>query len=283
MKLKWAVLVLACGCNQVFGLNETTSIDGSSPESLPPPPPPECPAIGVVPAFRSRTTQLPVPGCISYTVGATHAMGVCAGEVSRGNIDQALSAVTITPRPAYIIDTRVDPSLDRFLLTTTVFESGRTNLVFFEYQLQPNGDWVGTRGYTLGQTASSISTPSGGSDRLAVYGGSAGALVEIHDDGTGAGWVGRMDHVIPEVMAMGRVIIQPSLSPDGRRLMFVVADDFSMETGVVYYADRASIADPFVTAHAVDSLPSGIGWPQMTADCGRLYYAALGTVFYAEQ
>ncbi len=282
--MKWVVLLLVCGCNQVFGLNETTAIDALSPESLPPPPPPpECPAIGVVPAFRSRTTQLTAPGCISYTVSATHAMGVCAGEVSRGDRDQGLSPVTITPRPAYIVDTRLDPSLDRFLLTTTVFDQGRTNLVFLEYQLQPNGDWLGAPGYTLGQIASGISTPSVGPDRLAVYGGTAGALVEIHDDGTGAGWVGRTDYVIPEVMAMGRVITQPSLSADGRRLMFVVADDFTQDLGIVYYADRASVSDPFVTAHAVDSLPAGIAWPHMTADCGRLYYAALGTVFYAEQ
>jgi hypothetical protein len=65
--------------------------------------------------------------------------------------------------------------------------------------------------------------------------------------------------------------------------MFVVADDHAQQDGVVYYADRASIDDLFGTASPVDSVPTGIAWPHMTADCGRLYYSALGSVFYAEQ
>jgi hypothetical protein len=120
--------------------------------------------------------------------------------VMRGERDLALSQVTITPRPAFIINARLAPDSERFLLTTTMVDLGRTNLVFLDYQLQADSSWVGTTGYTLGQIASSISTPSAGPDRRAVFGGQGNALYEIGDDGTGAGWGGRKDHVLAAVM-----------------------------------------------------------------------------------
>jgi hypothetical protein len=51
----------------------------------------------------------------------------------------------------------------------------------------------------------------------------------------------------------------------------------------VFYADRASLTDRFNMPVPLPSVPEGVQWPFLTADCGRIYFSALNRVFFLVQ
>lgn len=173
--------------------------------------------------------------------------------------------------------------------------------------------------YQYGAEYFEISTPSRGPDHHIVYSdynytSAITELVEIADGSGAFKEVAR--YPITELGDTMTAISRPSLSPDGLRLVFLMYDYLASGGGatgggattsgggtdlppggvigggglycqgggnVVMYADRATTADHFSKAVAMETLPNMVDYPYMTEDCGRIYVSALNRVFYFKQ
>ena len=320
--MRWLpIVVVVCGCNNIFDLRATRLADAPpTPPPIDAPPPPVCPAIGTVPKFGDDLRQIDAKNCIGYVVGDNQiAMAQCANAPARGPADGVMQPVTLA---ADVYDPpRLAPDGN-----TVIVDAYNTTSARYEMRVYA---WDGT-GFAMatsyvpptdGAYAEyfEFSTPSRGPDQRVVYSdyNSSTAqyeLVEIGDPGNGT-WaeVGRstltnVDAETKDILS----ITQASLSPDGLRLVFMAYAAYGTTWGggaltsstsnagtaegiayigpgclygtqVVMYADRASTTSRFTDAHVIDSVPDQLGWPYMTEDCGRIYFSALNRVYYFKQ
>ncbi|HSD87771.1 MAG TPA: hypothetical protein VLB44_09670 [Kofleriaceae bacterium] len=230
--MRWlpVLVVVVCGCNNVFDLRATKLAD--SPPAPPPidaPPPAVCPATGTVPKFGDDLHQIDAKNCISYVVGDNQiAVAQCNGAPARGSVDGQLQPVTLGS------DVYDPPRLAPDGNTVIVDAYNATSL---KYEMRVYA-WDGT-GFGMATTYTpptdgayaeyfEFSTPSRGPDQRVVYSDYNNTtlqyeLVEIGDPGNGK-WaeVGRstlinVDAETKDIMS----ITQASLSPDGLRLLFM--------------------------------------------------------------
>src|SRR5687768_17156526 len=101
MRLAGLPAVVA-GCNWVYELGDTRAAPPIDAQyfDAPADAPPACPAPGVEPKFQPDYLQLPVPACESYIPGTAWGEAVARCVISQGQIDQEISAVTLSPMPA---------------------------------------------------------------------------------------------------------------------------------------------------------------------------------------
>jgi hypothetical protein len=67
-----------------------------------------------------------------------------------------------------------------------------------------------------------------------------------------------------------------NLSPDGLSAIF-------QTLAGARYTRRQSLSDPFTIAVDIPGIPAGAQSPFITSNCGRLYFSALGSIWYAVQ
>jgi hypothetical protein len=319
----WLVLLGLCGCNQAFNLDSTKLRDAPIQVPIDAPPPPVCPALGTVPRFSDDLRQIAPRMCEAYAVSENQiAMGFCNGKLVRGAADAEMTQ-EITLDPSFASDLpRLAPDGDHLFLSHLEYnpQTGNYSTSFNEFAWNGSG-FDKQAGYkppvdtTYGE-GFEISTPSRGPDRHIVYGDynytmGKYELVEIADGKGAFTEVQRypLESLGPDVY----VLRQPSLSPDGLRMVFIGSQDYAYGGGpgpvetntgklsgadlgtgiggggcgytnnVVMYADRATTADKFNPAMVLETVPDQVDWPYLTQDCGRIYVSALNRIFYFKQ
>ena len=142
-----------------------------------------------------------------------------------------------------------------------------------------SGAWSKTTTLPFGgATSTYFSTASRGPQRhVLVYAFGVG-ITEWVSDTTGT-WSSLPP--ISEAVLGATEITSLRLSPDGTRLVF-----YGLRTGdslAIDYMDRPSVDAAWNPALRVVGVPPDVFDAFMTEDCGRLYFAALGSIFYSEQ
>ena len=307
--MRWTVLLgFVCGCNQLFEIQQTDLID--APPMIDAPPPPVCPA-STKPLFGTELVQVPARNCTSYAVDATGvvAAALCldlAGgySLATGPVGEVLVPLTLQPSPAYISVMRFAPEGDSLFITAA---NELYEYITTEYRVT-DGVWTAVTSFRppgLSQYEYYVlSTPSVGPARRFLtsrYDQTLGAqvIVELGYDGGKATELWQT----PLTEAAVDSVDMPSLSADGLRLLFTsyspglwgrggVSDmleptppeQIGAYEQPVYYMTRASLDVRFTgEAQLLESVPSGVTWPHMTDNCGRVYFSALNTVWYLRQ
>jgi hypothetical protein len=268
--MRWAALVvLAAGCNEAFGLRPTVGTDAAFFDA-PIDAPYRCPT-GGAPRFDPTLIQYLTHECDSYAqVLAGRAVARCrSGEdfaVFEGPIDGALERavgvdVAGTSQP------RLSPDGQRMYVRTAY----AVTAVVQQYTRSADGSWtrLADAPFTDVQAIGTVATAPTG-DLLAVSTWTGRLAREwVNESGT---WRAVQTHdqttlgIIPDKLAM---------SSDGLRA--VASSGYQ-----AYYTDRGEQGAPFRLAAPVAGGPEAADF-YLTDDCARLYAAGLGSVFYAQQ
>lgn len=275
--LAW--LVLGCGCNQVFGLRESVPTDARQFDA-PIDAPYACPPPGAQPAFGALLRQSIAKNCISYTTSTTanRAAAYCLDidAIADGVIDGVPERATLTPPGAFDWP-RLTPEGDELWVRR---RDGSGTFAIYRHAGEHQWTWV--RDLALASTGVDdiITAPSrrvDGMRRFLHYAFSERTLYEYSDDGSTPTFLRVYD-----ATALGVYFAQfPNLDADGLRLVFV-GQAVDATLAQTFFADRARLDDPFVTATPLATAPVAYD-PFLSADCSRLYTSGLGSIFYAQQ
>ena len=268
--MKAACLVLLVGCNQVYGLESTQLIDAQLFDAAPP----RCPPPGVAPAFDPSLRQVSTRDCVSYTRSATGALAKCGLTFYEGTGDLELTEVRgMMPSAGLSIDyARLAPEADiAFARQFTPAQSFFTSI----YR-RIDGVWQHESDVLPGNR-DEMGTPSRAPMRRMF--GVFGTTLTEYDEARG--WA------VHETYSPGNFNVAsfsaepPQLSPDGLRLLF--AGTTTTNEPRLFFAQRDSIDARFTAAHVITDVPVGIREAVMTEDCSRIYFPAIGVIFYLEQ
>jgi len=271
------------GCNQVFGLHDTSAHDAAFFDA-PIDAPPSCPSIGMAPRFSPTVHQVIPQNCVFYTasadtnVAAAYCLDLDA--IADGAIDGSLTAAAFAPPPTARLDMpRLTPEGDEMWV-----RRGGTTPGFAVYRRTGPHAWSFAYATAIPRnapddviTAPTRQGPNGRRVLRLAFG--EFTLYEYIVDGTGAVTPG------PSVTntQLGVTYMQfPNLSADGLRLVFAGAPISNPSVTVTMYADRASVDAPFSPAQLLTAAPVVFD-PFLTEDCARLYTNGLGSIFYAQQ
>jgi len=277
-------MLAVCGCNQLLGVQQTQLYDGR--------PTPMCPSIGTLPTLYGDTHELPAAGCTSYRVGSDVDIAIarCTLQaISRGPIDQMLTPVVMDPIGYIYNGPHVAPEGTSMFIAYNDVSTQRPQLR--EFDLQPDDSW--RTGIEVALPAPSrlaaYTPPTHGPDRRIVYEIADGAATSLEELSSvdGGPWQEAMRYPMTELGIHNSTpfaLEQPSMTPDGLRLLFVGSYTEPGPTIVngVFYADRVDIDQHFGVAQMLDRVPRDAREPYMTANCGRVYYTGLGAVYYVE-
>ena len=277
--MRWSFLI-ACGCNQALGLQATELADTR--------PTPICPAIGSLPTFYGDLHQLAaLKLCSFYTPSydSNTASALCADQLMIGALDQPLSPVTLHPMPPIIHrGPRLVPEGNRLFLP--VYDAGTMKYQIAEY-VEADGVWTSVGApYPYADVLVDFSAPSRAPENHLVYVSSDQTLglVLVELVNRGAGWIETTRYPWSE-LGVTR-LNYPNLSADGLRLVFISDYTDPVEnqniSGAAFYTDRATTSDRFGMARPIAIAPHNIQTPYLAPDCGKLYFSALGTVFYMQ-
>jgi hypothetical protein len=262
-----AILALA-GCNALYGLEgtEQRTADARAPY--------RCPTDGSPPQFSTQLHQVMRVTCYSYTFSESTDIALydCVQPIEEGSIDARgrpfapIELAPTTPSPGTAQDPRITPDGER-LFVRQVYDVDQS----YETVYRREGDrWVDPVDIDTNTYSEYFGLPSAVPDRRVIK--SAGA--------TFVEYVEQPDRTWSEVASYPSAPLRTnrplSLSPDGLSVIFLRGQTLA-------YSRRASTSDPFASYVDVPGVPSGVGTPFMTADCGRLYFSALGSIWYAEQ
>jgi hypothetical protein len=291
--MRWLV-VFACGCNSILGLRDDfTRRPPSDAQFFDTPADAAftCPPIGTAPTFKHGLHATPLIDCHSYSIShrASLAVTFCgpydSSAVSEGPIEGEVAPVQIVDTAAYnryyeprlasdgdeLVRMRWAKSPD--LHYTFEIDHRDAPLVWTPIDLLPFSVLD-----TGEQTNPCWSNITGGADRRALViddpAGSASWILHEYSN-TGAGWV--VHDSYPVTLLQTTVINTPALTADGLRLVFTGVDG-------IRYADRPSLSDRFGPSQLLTGgVPTGVDYPVLDDDCGKLYFSALDTVFFVEQ
>jgi hypothetical protein len=282
------LLAVLCGCNNIFALDTTVLVDAQpdSPTQLGA----RCAPIGDVPAFGDDLRQIPVPTCTAYAIANQTATALCNGTLFHGEPDQALTNANLEGDLQYAQHPRLAPDEHVFM---QYYDSVQGRYVIGELRrTEARFELMSSFIPTTYNWYAEYSTPSAGPDRrmiLVDYNSTTSFydVVELSDaSGT---WTETKRYPVKDI-ATGYTMFQMNLSPDALRLVFKQQamyeqgeDGQLVYSDSVWYTDRATRDEPFRTAVKLTTVPDGVQWPFMTADCGRLYFSALNRVFYVTQ
>lgn len=280
--MRAAAWLLSLGaCNQVFDLK---------PTSLPPADAaPRCPEQGP-PPFSNRLVQAVTQPCDNYTFSAvTHrALAMCLYDtppyrrVSEGPTDGTLREVPIVSPSGFLLDyPRIssDGSEAWFLAQ----DRSTFKFTFSVFRRQSDNVWTWTRDVDLSAGAEAVivgRVDTSVGKRLLVQigpGNGTSRLEERSDDGSGT-WSTLLRTATFDALGVGYFDVL-GVSPDGLRLVFA-GDDRTNMAGL-FYADRADASSDFTQAVPLVNVPEANSAYYLSADCSRVYFSAIGSVFYA--
>lgn len=264
------LVLLLCGCNQIYGLKETGQQDAAFFDA-PADAPYACPAIGTTPRFAPQLTQFLVQRCESYSVVKSgRAVARCKDDnetdrVFVGNVGERLE-------PAVGVDMlgATMPRLTQDGEHLVIREPNKINVVRVAvYDRKTDGTWERGADPPFGSKVKAIGTLS--DDNRMIITSLDDTL--LHEWMLGeTGWQPLATQT-PSVPSTGDVVYTASLTPDGLRLVATV-------NVRVLYSDRATTAAPFRAFEPLDGAPHVVD-VSLNDDCSRLYAAGLGSVFYA--
>jgi hypothetical protein len=269
---------MLAGCNQVYGLDATRPRDAAFFDGVDAPF--GCPDRGGTPRYAPMLQQV-VGGCSSYTANEADTFATAICRDTNGGASYPSESVgggpfmRITSITDPIEQARLAPEGDELFV---VVRASATTMRIDAYRRMTDG-WKFSYTVDPGRALSSpiyIGTPTRGPQRrmmLSVYNGFSGfELQEIEFDATAGRVVG------PKYgNELGFIpYFAPDLMPDGLRGYHGTINDPSE-----LYFDRGSLAEPFTSARAIESVP-GNNDAFITANCARIYiYSSdLRTLFY---
>jgi hypothetical protein len=278
--MRWVAALVACGCNSIFGLHETSVIDAPYYDA-PVDAPFQCPALGTPLQFSAQLHQLDVHGCDGYTrAGDQLAVAICdeGGQrvVYQGPVDGTLTPATVTDPGDTILSATLTPEGDELFVSTEY--TGTTGGMFI-YDRQGDGSWLRGADPPLGPLGFISNPARGPAHRLLYSHGSASDLYEWAQDSAGT-WQQVHVHAIAALGISNTNSLW--LSGDGLRLItnaFTVADPLTEQ---MLYLDRDTVAETFRPAVVMTTLPLVLD-AFVTDDCARIYMSGLASIFYAQQ
>jgi hypothetical protein len=287
------VLLVTCACNAALGLDETHGRPPADAQffDAPADAPYACPPFGTAPVFSAFFHQIiPTGACGWYTNSPSSNLAVAAcstagsgGPLGYGLEQGPIGATSLVPlglTPSLTASNAVlSPEGDQLFVSAAVGDNGAIAVY------TPTGvdawahasDVVTSPNPTL-----TVSTPTRvGVSRRVLY--LDGTLHEL-EEGPPGKWTeinaGKHSNTALGVSGIASV---PQLSPDGLRMVFRATGVLLGAPELVVYADRASLADPFNPAVALDGIPADAQTPFLAEDCSRLYFSGLGSVLYVTQ
>jgi hypothetical protein len=138
--------------------------------------------------------------------------------------------------------------------------------------------WSSSGALPVSQTAGTrLSTPTSAPQRHLVY---IDGMMLFELVGDGVNW--SLHDSYPVAGSLGvTMIVGISLSPDGLEL---VGSGYVSPSSVVFYSDRASLADRFGPARTIDTRFDGaLSTPYLSSNCAELYFETLERVLYMKQ
>jgi hypothetical protein len=275
--MKW-LLILLCGCNQVFGLTETSPSDAQFYDAHTRQPP-HCPALGESLVFSPILHQLHYD-CSQYSesTDANLSVAMCraADQIQpfSGPREGPFTPITELPQRTSEFDVsgpQLDPEGDMLMIST--FDL--TNIVAAIRVYHRAGDtWI--RDADVPNAPARTSNISRGPDHRILGTNGTSDVVELSS--TSGSWQQVLTHTkamlgVPSVGAIW-------LSADALRIVFVANAFDVAENRSIMYADRATKNDLFGVARPL-ALPV-VDDAFITEDCGRIYFSGLRSIFYAE-
>jgi hypothetical protein len=285
--MRWWLLVMLCGCNQLFALHETKQVTSDAQYfDAPVDAPFACPPIGTTPRFATNPHQLAYADCFEYQLSADagFALVTCIGQISQGPPAGPFVPVADLASDATSIrqDAWLSPEGDQLVVLEQPQGSGTR---FVRYTHAGGDHWTRVGAFVwpaaITTVVFSLSTPTRGSPRRFLAVDNSGYLDEMIDDGT-------LDLQVHRRYQQGELGVynytQPSLTPDGLRLVVYATQPQS--GGAVkqslWYSDRPSIDADFRPLDPLPDVPI-VNDPFLTEDCSRLYFSGIGSIWYVQQ
>jgi hypothetical protein len=281
------VLLALCGCNQIFGLDQTVPVDNTTYFDAPIDAPFTCPPPGMTPQFSRIFHQIP-QRCSEYTASLTadRAVAMCfepTMQIAQGPVDGPLEPIAgfETVNKVHYDAPKLTPEGDEVVLR--IWDEGTVVGRFAMYRFE-GASLVYEYDITLpgGQTIDSFarfSPPSHGPRRrMLVQNGASGGLEEIEFDTTGAS-IHIASYTTASLGVSSVAGIVPSLTGDGLHMVFFAA---GLTSNGIFYDARESRDVPFGPASMLMNVPPTSD-PFMTESCERIYFSALGSVLWVQQ
>jgi WD40 repeat protein len=233
-----------------------------------------CPAIGTVPPFSMNPTAIFDHRCkYSESVAADLAVADCVS--GTGRLEGPPGGPFTTPLQidvaagVTLTDLRITPEGDRLIaLASPTSGSSVIDVYTRAGEVWQSPAPLPIAGLQSSDTVGTGSARSGQHVMVSHHDFNPGGFDEYRDLGTGT-W--DLPHAYTPGTFGLATIGQPSLTPDGKRLVFV--GEPSGGSLSIYYSDRASIDDPFTAATSIPVVEQFVFNPFLTADCSRLYFA----------
>jgi hypothetical protein len=287
--MRFAPALLAiCGCNQVFGLEQTIPVAGDAQYfDAPADAPFACPPPGQTPQFSRLLHQIP-QNCIEYSPSAAagRAFAQCyepRQQLAEGPLDGPFTPVDafalaggshfdlaqLVPEGDEVIVRRWEDS--SVVGRITVWHLDAAGTPTFDHDIQlPNNQTI--------DSFVKFGAPSRGPLRRMIVQNGTGDPMEIEFDATGASTL--VASYKPADLGLTNIAgIAPALTPDGLRSVLYAA---SSTASGMFYTDRASLAETFRAASHLEHVP-GAPDPYLTGACERLYFSSLGSIFWVQQ
>jgi hypothetical protein len=268
-----ALLLIAAGCNQVYGLEQTRVRDAPVKEFFDAPVDAMPGCGGGEPLFQPQYFQLPIQeNCFSYSTSEAGKIAVarCNLGVRQGKFDDALDTETFPPNDP-IDEPRLSPEGDVLFVEASVGTA-------IEVQLyrRTGETWTLDRKIADGASYRYISNPTRAPNRRAIqtdFQNNVTKLVElVEQPGT---WMEFDRYPITDLGLSNATSL--SLTPDGLHL--TVASS-TLVGSAVFFASRPDVSQRFGLAVLLTTVPKEAQSPFMTDNCARIYFTALTTVFY---
>lgn len=260
------LLLLACSCNEVYGLSPTQLVDGRSIDA-----PARC--TGETLVFSPYVRESVFRECTDYTFVRDTAVAACGAyhlrTIAEGPVDGPLADVAIEPSipNALFSEPRLTPDDDLLVTQRSTNQPTKTVSVY----RRANG-WVWDRDLPfMLSTFEFAGVPSRGPQRHLMITRNT-VVEEFVDDGNG-GWT----LFVTQPASMFGVVAFDSpmhLSADGLRAVFSSGSS-------VHYTVRERVSEPFSGAFPLDVPVTHDMF--LSEDCGRLYFSGLERIYHVQR
>jgi hypothetical protein len=279
----WCVVVMLAGCDRIFGIHDTHELhidaqffDAGIDAPF------ACPAVGA-PVYSPLLHQEFVQNCGEYNISAdgTTAVGLC--------YVGAQASLHIGP-PGMPLEPAGIPQSGQGAFAAPRLTPDGNELIVLEYSfndasvaarhfVRAGSSWqtAGPLPFTLDayRSISHIArTPTG--DRLFVLDSMARNAQEWElSNGT---WTQHGPPITADELGVPS-FFRIALTPDGLHMLISAGGSADQP---LFFTQRVTADSPLATAAPAQGVPH-VDTPYMTNDCARVYFAGLGSIFYAQQ
>jgi hypothetical protein len=268
-------VLVACGCDAVFGLRATAPAV-TPPDALAT----TCPPIGTAPQFSPFFYQVTAQNCAEYSPSADTDMAVAScfdnatAVIEAGPIDQPLAGLTLVAVSdcTSLHHARLAPEGDHLFVAETSYDCEGTNEIG-DYALT-GGAWTYAGVLAIPQGVDyyigDFTRAPGRHAMLSTEDGTIHELAEQPDSSwLDVGTYTGADFGLPEL-----IYTPPNLSADGLRALV-----YDGTTSTTYYIDRPDLASRFSAVQPLVGVP-GVADAHLSDDCTHVYFSGVEHVFF---